>query len=230
MSSAGDPLDTNIYPYRELVGSLMHLAVTVRPDIAFAVGALARYMASPSLVHWQAAKGVLRYLSGTDDCGITYGPNKSGLIGYCDADYAGDIDTRRSTSGYVFVLNGGAITWQSKRQQTVAASTTEAEYMSAAVAVKEGLWLRKLLVDLGFDLGTVSIMADNQSAIKLLRNPVFSARSKHIDVIHHFARERVLRKEVAFKYISTDKMLADVFTKPLSGIKHKFCCMGMGVY
>jgi hypothetical protein len=227
---AGDPLDTDTYPYRELVGSLMHLAVTVRPDIAFAVGALARYMASPTMVHWQAAKGVLRYLSGTADYGITYGPSKSGLVGYCDADYAGDIDTRRSTSGYVFVLHGGAITWQSKRQQTVAASTTEAEYMAAAAAVKEGLWMRKLLVDLGFDLGVVSIMADNQSAIKLLRNPVFSARSKHIDVIHHFARERVLRKEVAFKYISTDMMLADVLTKPLSGIKHKACCMGMGVY
>jgi hypothetical protein len=170
--AVGDPLDTSVQPYRELVGSLMHLSVTVRPDISFAVGALSRYLASPTMVHWQAAKGVLRYLAGTADYGITYGPGSLELVGYCDADYAGDIDTRRSTSGYVFVLNGGAISWQSKRQQTVAASTTEAEYMAAAAAVKEGLWLRKLLLDLGFDMGAVSIMADNQSAIKLLRNPV----------------------------------------------------------
>lgn len=228
-ATVGDPLDTSIYPYRALVGSLMHLSVTVRPDISYAVGALSRYLASPTLVHWQAAKGVLRYLSGTADYGIIYAPSSSGLVGFCDADYAGDIDTRRSTSGYVFVLNGGAISWQSKRQQTVAASTTEAEYMAAAAAVKEGLWLRKLLLDFGFDISPVSIMADNQSAIKLLRNPVTSPRSKHIDVIHHFARERVLRKEVSFQYISTDKMLADVLTKPLNGVKHQFCCKGMGV-
>ena len=228
--ATGDPLDTSIYPYRELVGSLMHLSVTVRPDISYAVGALSRYLASPTVVHWQAAKGVLRYLSGTAEYGITYGPNCPGLVGFCDADYAGDIDTRRSTSGYVFVLNDGAISWQSKRQQTVAASTTEAEYMAAAAAVKEGLWLRKLLLDFGFDIGPVSIMADNQSAIKLLRNPVTSARSKHIDVIHHFARERVLRKEVFFQYISTDKMLADMLTKALPSVKHQFCCKGMGVF
>ena len=229
-ATVGDPLDTSIYPYRALVGSLMHLSVTVRPDISYAVGALSRYLASPTMVHWQAAKGVLRYLSGTADYGIIYAPSSPGLMGFCDADYAGDIDTRRSTSGYVFVLNGGAISWQSKRQQTVAASTTEAEYMAAAAAVKEGLWLRTLLLDFGFDISPVCIMADNQSAIKLLRNPVTSARSKHIDVIHHFARERVLRKEVSFQYISTDKMLADVLTKPLNGVKHQFCCKGMGVF
>jgi hypothetical protein len=101
-------------------------------------------MANPTTIHWQAAKGVLRYLAATADYGITFGgsgPSDLELLGYCDADYAGDIDTRRSTTGYVFGLNGGAISWQSKRQPTVAASTTEAEYMAAAAAVKEGLWL-----------------------------------------------------------------------------------------
>ena len=227
----GDPLDSNMYPYRELVGSLMHLSVTVRPDISFAVGALSRYLASPTMMHWQAAKGVLRYLSGTADYGITYGPDPTDLLGYCDSDYAGDIDTRRSTSGYVFVMNGGAISWSSKRQQTVAASTTEAEYMAAGAAVKEGLWLRKLLLDLNIKCSdAVCIFGDNQSTLKLLRNPVTSARSKHIDVIHHFARERVLRKEVCFRYIPTDQMVADVLTKALPSVKHLFCCKGMGVY
>jgi hypothetical protein len=227
--TGGDALDTSIFPYRELVGSLMHLAVTVRPDIAYTVGVLARFLATPTSTHWQVAKGVLRYLSGTADLGINFGGSKPGLIGYCDADYAGDLKTRRSTTGYVFLLNGGAISWQSKRQPTVAVSTAEAEYMAAASAVKEALWLRQLLCDLGYDLDAVMINADNQSAIKLLRNPVFSARSKHIDIIHHFARERVMRKEVIFQYISTTEMVADVLTKALPGVKHKYCCTNMGM-
>ena len=227
----GDPLDTSKYPYSELVGSLMYLSICTRPDISFATGSLARYMSNPTTVHWQAAKGVLRYLAGTPDHGITFGGTGVDLelYGYCDADYAGDIDTRRSTTGYVFTLNGGAISWQSKRQPTVAASTTEAEYMAAAAAVKEGLWLRKILNDLGLTFKTVSILADNQSAIKILRNPISSLRSKHIDMIHHFARERVMRNEVMFSYTPTSMMIADVLTKALSGEKFAFCCAGMGV-
>eukprot|EP00877_Chromochloris_zofingiensis_P001915 jgi/Chrzof1/11724/Cz06g07040.t1 len=194
----GGPLDKEHYPYSQLVGSLMYLAITSRPDLAFSVGALARYMSCPTTVHWQAAKGVLRYLGGTLDYGITFGSDSNDLIGYCDADYAGDTDTRKSTSGYIFILHGGAITWSSKRQATVAASTTEAEYMAAAAAVKEALWLRTLLSELQLDIDNITIMADNQSAIKLLRNPISSMRTKHIDVAYHFARERVVRKEVVF--------------------------------
>lgn len=227
----GDILDKVNYPYSQLVGSLMYLAICTRPDISFAVGSLARYMANPTTVHWQAAKGVLRYLASTIDYGITYGKVNSNLLGYCDADYAGDLDTRRSTTGYVFLYNGGAITWQSKRQPTVAASTTEAEYMAAAAAVKEGLWLRKLAADLGLLDGAaaINILADNQSAIKLLRNPISSLRSKHIDVVHHFARERVLRKEVTFSYTATNTMVADILTKALSGDKFSFCIKAMGM-
>ena len=228
----GEPLDKAKYPYSELLGSLMYLSACTRPDIAFATGSLARYMANPTIVHWQAAKGVLRYLAGTADYGITFGGSDSGDLepfGYCDADYAGDIDTRRSTTGYVFTLNGGAISWQSKRQPTVAASTTEAEYMAAAAAVKEGLWVRKLLSDLGINTKTIHILADNQSAIKILRNPISSLRSKHIDVIHHFARERVMRNEVVFTYTPTNMMIADALTKSLAGDKFIFCREGMGV-
>jgi hypothetical protein len=188
-------------------------------------------MAKPTVVHWQAAKGVVRYLSGTAALGIAFGRGQeTGLQGYCDADYAGDVDTRKSTTGYVFMLYGGAVTWCSKRQPTVAASTTEAEYIAAAQSVKEGLWLRKLLADLHVDVGAViTIMGDNQSTLKLLRNPISSVRSKHIDVAYHFARERVLRKEVAFSYISTQKMVADVFTKALPESKHVFCRNGIGM-
>lgn len=164
------------------------------------------------------------------DYGVCFGGNRDAcdLVGYCDADFASDLDTRRSTTGYVFVYNGGAISWSSRRQQTVAASTTEAEYMAAAAAIKEALWLKKLLTDLRIRSDTIVIRADNQGAIKLLQNPITSMRSKHIDVIYHFARERVARKEVAFVYVRTEHMLADVLTKALSKAKHIYCCAGMG--
>jgi hypothetical protein len=226
----GEALNKEAYPYNQLVGSLMYLSVCTRPDISYAVGALARYMSCPTTEHWQAAKGVVRYLAGTTTYGIMFGgTDTTGVVGHCDADYAGDVDTRRSTGGYVFIMNGVSITWQSKRQATVAASTTEAEYIAAASAVKESLWLRQLLTDLGVAQDTVSIYADNQSAIKLLRNPGSSMRSKHIDVAHHFARERVARQEVAFAFVPTDKQIADIMTKALPMCKHVFCVDGMGL-
>jgi hypothetical protein len=233
----GDKLDKTIYPYATLVGKLMFLTVATRPDLAFSVGTLARFLSEPTTTHWQAAKGVLRYLAHTKDKGITCRGSivstthtlTPTLTGYCDADYAGDVDTRKSTTGYLFVLSNGAISWNSKRQPTVAASTTEAEYMAAAAAVKEALWLRKLCESLDIPITTVKIMCDNQSAIKLLRNPIFSVRSKHIDVAHHFARERVQSKEVEFSYVPTTEMVADVLTKVLSQSKHEACCVKMGL-
>jgi len=229
MMKDGEELDTNEYRYSELVGSLLYLSVCTRPDIAQAVGALARYMSKPTTEHWTAAKGVLKYLAGTEDVGITYGPEKLDLVGYCDADYAGDVDTRRSTTGYVFILNGGVISWSSRLQPTVAASTAEAEYMAASQAVKEALWLRKLTTDLGGELKTMQLFTDNQAALTLLKNPIASARSKHIDIIYHFARERVARKEVKFDYCSTKEMIADIMTKALPESKFVDCCKGMGV-
>ena len=151
------------------------------------------------------------------------------MEGYSDADYAGDSDTRRSTTGFVFILNGGAISWNSRLQPTVAVSTTEAEYMASAQAVREALWLKKLLGDFGIKVGAMPIYTDSQGALKLLKHPIASIRSKHIDVIHHFARERVSRKEVCFAYCSTDEMVADCFTKPLPVSKFMFCLSGMGV-
>ena len=225
----GETLDKEKFPYGTLVGKLMFLTVATRPDIAFSVGTLARFISEPTVTHWQAAKGVIRYLSHTSDKGITFRGSDLTLKGYCDADYAGDVDTRKSTTGYVYNLNGGAISWNSKRQPTVAVSTTEAEYMSAASAVKEGVWLRKLFYSLDIPISTIDIYCDNQSAIKLLKNPIFSVRSKHIDIAHHFARERVQRKEVTFHYISTNEMAADIMTKVLPLNKHEACCDMMGM-
>ena len=223
----GEPLDTDKFPYSQLVGSLMYISVCTRPDIAFTVGALARYMAKPTIVHWQTAKGVLRCLSSTVDYGIHFTPTWSiDFIGYCDADYAGDLDTRRSTTGYLFKLAGGLVCWSSKRQATVAGSTTEAEYMAAATAVKEALGLRNLLSDFSISVTPISIMADNQSAIKLLRNPISSLKTKHIDVVYHFTREKVMRGDITFSYVKTDDMLADIMTKGLPRNKHEACCQG----
>ena len=222
-------LDREAFPYNELVGSLLYLSVCTRPDISQAVGVLARYMAKPSTEHWTAAKGVLRYIAGTLKHGICFGGSSTSVEGYCDADYASDLQTRRSTTGFVFILGGGAISWGSRLQPTVAASTSEAEHMAAAQAVKEALWLRTLLSSFGSKVGAMKIYCDSQGAIKLLKHPIASIRSKHIDVIHHFARERVYRKEITFEYISTEDMVADCLTKALPMGKFKFCTSSMGV-
>jgi hypothetical protein len=188
-------------------------------------------MANPSVIHWTAALGVLRYLAATQDHGILYEPSYDSdkIKGYADADYAGDIDTRRSTTGYVFILNGGAISWSSRLQPTVAVSTAEAEYMAAAFAVKEALWLRKLLMDLGKGSEPIRIYGDNQSALKLIKHPIASLRSKHIDIVYHFTRERAARGEVKFEYIQTDDMVADIMTKPLPENKIEKFRNAMGV-
>ncbi|KAF8056151.1 Retrovirus-related Pol polyprotein from transposon TNT 1-94 [Scenedesmus sp. PABB004] len=225
----GDALDTAKFNYSALIGSIMYLAISKRPDIAYTVGLLSRFMAKPTTAHWEAARSTLRYLSGTADVGITYAGPDQHLVGFTDSDYAACIDTRRSTGGYLFTLAGGAISWLSKRQPTVAASTTEAEYLAAAAAVKEALWLRNLLRELGLHINTVHIHADNQSAIKLLLNPMSSSRSKQIDVAYHFARERVTRGEVSFSYLPTGEMTADVLTEALPAAKLQVCWAGMGL-
>ena len=227
----GDPLCTDVHTYGNLVGSLLYLSVCTRPDIAYAAGVLSKYMSSPTSAHWSTAKGVLKYLASTAGLSLELGGREQlTLIGFCDADFAGDLDTRKSTTGYAFMLGNGAVSWSSKRQPTVAVSTTEAEYMSAAYATKEALWLQLLMSELGCAAQTILIKADNQSAIKLLKNPVISQRSKHIDVIYHFVRERVESQHVSFEYVSTQNMIADVLTKPVPKAKHELCCEGLGLF
>lgn len=229
LTREGEPLDTEEYPYRELIGSLLYLSVCTRPDIAHSVGVLSRFMSNPTTEHWRAATGILKYLAETREFGIVFGNGELDLEGYTDADYAGDIDTRRSTTGYVFTLAGGAICWSSRLQVTVAASTTEAEYMGAASSVKEALWLKKLARELGLDIGQIVIKGDNQGALKLLKHPMSTQKSKHIDIVHHFARERVLRGEVRFEYCSTENMAADFLTKAVNPTKFAKCRSMIGV-
>jgi hypothetical protein len=223
----GRPLEPG-YSFSELIGSLLYLSICTRPDIAQAVGALARYMSAPTQEHWTAALGILRYLNGTRDYRLTFS-GCSDLVGYCDSDYAGNVDTRKSTTGFTFLLGGGVISWCSKLQPTVATSTCEAEYIAAAAATKEALWLRKLMSDFGVSVSPVLIYSDNQGALSVIKNPVTSARSKHIDVAHHFVRERAARREVDFKYCATDLQVADIFTKALPSSKFHTCRRSLGL-
>jgi Reverse transcriptase (RNA-dependent DNA polymerase) len=229
LTAEGDTLDKELFPYSALVGALLYLASCTRPDIAFAANSLARYMAAPTEQHWLIAKGVLRYLRGTVKLGITFGPSAD-LQAYCDADFGGDLDSRRSTTAYIFVLNKGAISWGSRLQPTVAASTTEAEYMAAAVSAREALWMKKLMTDLGVSApGPIRLSCDNQAALSLLKDPIGHSRTKHIDIMHHFARERVMRKELAFVYCSSEENVADVLTKPLTEARFARCLQSMGM-
>lgn len=203
--------------YREAVGSLIFAAVVSRPDIAYAVGEVSRFLNCYDQTHWNAVKRIFKYLLGSMNYSIVYkGTSSSELIGYADADYARDINTRHSTSGYVFLMNGGAVTWSSQRQKSVSLSTTEAEYVAASSAVKEMMWIRQLLDDIGSSsLNPTELKLDNQGAIKLIKNPEYHKRTKHIDVKYHFIREKYDEGVVKPMYVSSELQLADLFTKPL---------------
>jgi hypothetical protein len=172
--------------------------------------------------HWVAAKHVLRYLRGTMEYGLRYlGGDGVRLQGYTDSDWAGSEADRKSTSGCCFNLGSTVITWFSRKQTSVALSSTEAEYMATSMESCEAIWLRKLLTRL-FDqeLDPMVIYCDNQSCIKLSENPVFHDRSKHIEIRYHFIRDRIQKGAVKLQYISTDEQVADILTKPL--VKGKF--------
>ena len=210
-------------PYRQAVGCLMYLMVATRPDLAAAVGVLSQFASDPCPTHWQAPKHVFRYLQSTPTLGLVFGKRDDdaqdgGLHGFSDADWAGDHDSRRSTSGYVFVLNGGCVSWRSQKQRSVALSSTEAEYMALSEATQEAIWLKSFACELG-ELGkddSILVFEDNQGSIALAKNPEFHKRTKHIDIRYHFVREKVESGEVAIEYCPTQDMLADIMTKPIA--------------
>jgi hypothetical protein len=226
--------DMSHVPYASAVGSLMYAMVCTRPDIAHAVGVLSRYMSKPGKEHWTTVKRVFRYLRGTTSYGLCY-QGRPGLDrvvdihGFVDADWAGDLDRRRSTSGYVFNLFGGAISWMSKRQAVVALSTTEAEYMAATHASKEAVWLQRLCSGIGLVQQAVRLDCDSQSAIFLAKNPAYHSKTKHIDVQYHFVRDMVEEKKVLLEKVDTLKNVADSLTKSVSTEKFSWCRVTMGI-
>ncbi|XP_028765324.1 uncharacterized protein LOC114723298 [Neltuma alba] len=207
--------------YRQLVGSLIYLTIT-RPEISYSVGVISQFMQEPRVPHLEAAKRILRYIKGSLEYGLLYKKNtKFVLEGFTDADWAGDTNDRHSTSGYCFNVGSAAVSWCSKKQDIVALSSTEAEYVAATMAAQECVWLKRLIKDiLHEDEYTVEIKCDNESAIKLALNPVFHARTKHIEVRHHFIREKVLNEEIELTGVRTGAQVADIFTKAL--VKPKF--------
>ena len=219
-NKADDEMMKNV-PYMNAIGALIYLMIATRPDIAYAVAKLAQYNSNPGPMHWKAVKHLFRYLKGTKDLKLTYRNNGSKMSSelfqaYSDADHAGCLDTRRSTSGFVIKMGSGAVSWSAKKQSTVADSSTEAEYVSASSAGRDIIWMRTLLKELGHDVSTPSpLMVDNQSALKVLRNPELHSRMKHIDIKMHWIRDAIKRGDITVHFLSTTDMIADIFTKPL---------------
>jgi len=213
--------------YQSAVGSLMYAMTCTRPDLAFAVGLVSRFSSNPSDVHWAAIKRILRYVRGSAQLRLCLGApcatdSMSNLVvGYCDADWAADKVEYKSTSGYVFYLGSGPISWRSKRQTSVALSTAEAEYMSASVACQEALWIKELLKQIGIDVSKpITMFSDNQSAIAMGENPGQHNRTKHILIRYHFIRDQIEKGSVNLSYCPTQDNVADVFTKGLAKVKH----------
>ena len=204
--------------YQSIIGSLLYAAIATRPDIAQAVGVVAKFSSSPNQSHLTAAKRILRYLKGTLNLAIRYQKlEDEELIGYTDADWAGDLDNRHSTTGNIFMMGGGPVSWLSKKQAIVALSTSEAEYVALSFATQEVVWLRKLLIT---DLKSTSqkptvLMEDNQGAISIAKNPVAHARTKHIDIRYHYIREAVQNGTINLCFCPSENMIADLLTKPL---------------
>ncbi|GLI71559.1 hypothetical protein VaNZ11_016806 [Volvox africanus] len=221
---------TDPTPYRALVGELNYLAVSTRPDLGFALSILSRHMAKPSKMDMGVAKGVLLYVAGTKELGLRFKKEEvENIDGYCDSDWAGDKESRRSTTGYVFRINGTAVSWSSQLQRTVATSSVEAEYQALSAAVREALWLNKLCGDMDINNTRMKIWVYSQGAMNLGKNPINSSRTKHVDVQHHVVRERIARGEVVLAYCRTEEMVADTLTKALPEMKFSSCRYEMGM-
>jgi len=207
--------------FQMLIGSLLYIMLGTRVDIAFAVIKLARFASNPSNIHFTAVKRVYKYLKGTKEYGITYYKDYSRyILGYCDADYAGDILSAKSTSGYIILLAGGIISWKSKLQSIIAQSTTEAEYIAINAVIKEAIYIKALLEELGFyKQDKFPIYTDNNGALLLAKNPIFHERTKHIAVKYHYIRDLIIKGIIDLNYISSKDQKADGLTKPLDRTK-----------
>jgi hypothetical protein len=208
--------------YRSIVGSLRYL-VNTRPDIAFVVGYVSHFLEEPLEDHLVAVKKILRYVTGSCNRGLWFGRKKGKqalLTGFSDADFAGDVDARKSTTGVIFFLSNDPITWQSIKQKVVAQSSYESEYIRAANAMCQALWLARVLAEVqGSALSTPLLRVDNKSIIALIKNLVLHVQSKHIEVKYHLVRESIENDRIKVEFIRSEEQLGNILTKPLGRVK-----------
>ncbi|RDX60103.1 Copia protein, partial [Mucuna pruriens] len=204
--------------YRKLVGKLIYLTIT-KPDISFAVGVVSQFKQAPCVDHWAAVLCILRYIKKTPGQGLLYEDKGDiHISGYCDANWAGSPIDKRSTTGFCISIRGNVVSWKSKKQNTVAHSSAEAEYQAMASITCELIWVKQLIQELKFvDVQPMKLYCDNQAALHIASNPVFHERTKHIEIDYHFVREKLLAKEISTKFVNSSNQLADTFTKSLRG-------------
>ena len=216
-------------PYREAIGSLMYASVGTRPDISFAVSTLSQFIDNPGHTHWEAVKRIFQYLLGTKDLQLTFGGGKYGLEGYTDADGASQ-EHRHTISGYAFIINGGAVSWSSHKQELVTLSTAEAKYVTTTHATKEAIWLRNFIGEVFSPLmEPTTLHCNNQSAITIATNRNYHARMKHIDICYHFIRFVIDNGSLKLIYCPTNNMTADTLTKALPSPKAKHFTAALGL-
>ena len=221
---------TDEHDYQSIVGSQMYAMLGTRPDLAQSIQQISQYCQKPTKTHEKSAKQGLRYLKGMMDEGITYNGNLGlNLKCWSDANWGAE-EGRESVSGFVFTLAGGAISWSSKKQSSVALSSTESEYMAILHALRELIWILRLLKELGYDISDQNIIyTDSQSAIALANNPEHHARTKHIDIQYHFVRDCVEDGKLKLEYCPTKDMVADGLTKALGPERHRRLTKMMGM-
>ena len=206
--------------YRHAIGSLLYLATNTMPDIAVGTSILSRHVEDPHEADWIEVKRIFRYLKNTKhkklQLGTTSDKDSDNLIVYVDADWGGDVVDRKSNSGYCMKFFGSTVAWRSRKQSLVTLSSTEAEYVALTEAIQEALWLRRLLMDFNHDISLpFTVYEDNQNCIRLLKDQKSSSRTKHIDIKYNFVRDLYRSKDIDVKYCSSERMVADLLTKPL---------------
>ncbi len=227
-----ESLSVNQRLYQLMLGSLMYVAIGTRPDIMFAIHYLSQHSIALGEQHLNMMKRVYCYLNGTPDLGLLFYGNQLNcdLVGFSDSDWAGDPNTRRSVSGYAFLFCGAVITWSAKKQPTITLSSTEAEYMAMTHSGKEAVFLNHLFSDLEIPFKfPISLLVDNQSTIALMENPIFHAHSKHIEVRHHWMREKTGDGTIQLEYVPMADQVADIFTKLLNSEKFRKFCDALGL-
>ncbi|CAK5280773.1 unnamed protein product [Mycena citricolor] len=223
-------------PFRQILGSIVWGSSGTRPDLAYACCALGHVQANPNPEHWSLLIGVLRYIRGTMDYGIKYSPNAvgdgSGLkpMGYVDSDWAGCVDTRRSTAGYIFFMGGAPVAWSSKRQAVVALSSTEAEYISLARASQQAIWMKNWMAEVSLPQELpLKILGDNLGSISLTETTKGHGLAKHIDIRYHYIRDRVSEGEINVASVPGKSNVADIMTKALGKADHERICHALGL-